>query len=289
MSASRTWLITGASTGFGLELAKLAATKGDSVIATSRYPSPSATIANLPGVQTVQLDQNQSLDQIQQSMALIIKKYGIPDIVFNNAAYLHKALLEEASPEDTLRQYQANVFGPLNVYRALVPYLRERGSGTLVTNGSMTSWFQFTGCNLYASSKAALRCLMLGLAEEVKAFGIKHMLVEPGFFRTALLNPGVNIGVADTQGYLPVYDKMRQEVDASVAAYDGKQAGDTVRGIEVLFEIITSSGRAEGRELPSWMPLGRDSCEAITKAAQDAISQVKEWESLVAQTDLPVE
>lgn len=287
MSAPRTWLITGASSGIGFELANLVAKKGDRVIATSRSPKPDD--ASVLGFQTARLDQNESLDHIKDSVASIIDEYGNPDIIVNNAAYVQKGILEEASPENSLRQYQANVFGPLNVYRAVLPYLRKRGSGTLVTIGSMAAWFPISGCNLYHSSKAALRSLMLGLGEEVKSFGIRHVLVEPGFFRTALLTPGVNIEDAETQGRLPEYEKMNQEIDATFNAYDGKQVGDPAKGVEVLFEVVTSSGRAEGCDLPSWIPLGSDACEVITKAAEDALRQVKDWEPLVSQTDFPKE
>lgn len=291
MSTPRIWLITGTSSGFGLELAKIVASKGDRVIATSRSPKPDGPLANIPGINIAQLDQNQPLDQIKAAIAAIVDKYGVPDIVFNNAAYIQNAILEEVSPEVTLRQYQANVFGPLNVYRAILPYLRTRRSGTLVTNGSMASWQPMPGGSLYTSSKAALRNLTLGLATEIECFGIKHMLVEPGFFRTSLLSPGSR-GTAYDHGagqglQIHEYDTMKEGAEAGISAYDGVQQGDPIRGGEVLFEVITSTGRAEGRQLPAWMPLGADACMVIQKAAEDAIKGVKEWEALAGQTAFP--
>lgn len=306
MSTPRTWLITGTSSGFGLELAKVVASKGDRVIATSRSLEPTSgtgskvdVLANTPGVERAQLDHNQSLDQVKAAVALIVERYGVPDVVFNNAAYIQRGFLEEASPEATVRQYQANLFGPFNVYRALVPYMRARGSGVLVTNGSVTAWFPFRGANLYTSAKSALRNLTLGFAEEVRPFGIQHLLVEPGFFRTALLDPSVgNIGGEQQEapkasepghGLLSAYEEQKQAVDATLASYDGAQQGDPVRGCELLFEVITSTGRAEGRELPAWMPLGSDACGLIKGVLEDALRVVNEWESLAVQTDFPKE
>lgn len=288
MSTPRTWLITGTSSGFGLELAKIVASKGDRVIATSRAPKPDGPLANIPGINTAQLNHNEPLDQIKSTIAAIVDKYGVPDIVFNNAAYIQSTILEEASPETTLRQYQANVFGPLNVYRALMPYLRKRRSGTLVTNGSMGAWMSMTGEGLYTSSKAALRNLMLAFADEIKPFGIKHMLIEPGFFRTLLLSPGsADNGVGAGALQIPEYDTMRQEVQAVLSLYDGAQQGDPVRGCQLLFEVITSTGRAEGRELPAWMPLGADSCAVIRKGIEDTLKGLEEWEALAVQTAFP--
>lgn len=343
---TRTWLITGTSSGFGLELAKVVASKGDRVIATSRSlpgaepPSKTSTtnrvdddiLAHTPGVTRAQLDHNQSLEQVRAAVAAIVAAHGVPDVVVNNAAYIQPGFLEAASPEATARQYQANLFGPLNVYRAVVPYLRAaaaaRGStnlsekkggaaaAVLVTNGSVTSWFPFRGTNLYTSAKSALRNATLGLAEELRPFGIRHLLIEPGFFRTALLDPHFgNIGGggggeggeeqqeeeegqaqkdsgpgwSHLDSLVPEYEEQKQAVDATLASYDGSQPGDPVRACELLFEVITSTGRAEGRELPTWMPLGSDACRLIRGVLEDALRVIDEWEPLAVQTDFPKE
>lgn len=288
-STPRTWLITGTSSGFGMELAKVVASKGDLVIATSRSPNPSThPLAKTYSISLAPLDHNQSLDKIKSSIDSIVDKHGIPDIVFNNAAYVQQGLLEEASPEDTIQQYQSNVFGPLNVYRAIMPYLRKKGTGTLVTNGSMGAWMTLTGGNLYMSTKAALRNLMMGFAEEIKPFGIKHLLVEPGFFRTALLKPGSNISEQVGKGNRILgYEGLNKEVEATLEFYNEKQLGDPVKGCEIIFEVITSTGRAEGRELPAWMPLGSDAFQVIANAAQEALKVAKEWEDLAVQSDYP--
>lgn len=170
--APRVWLISGASTGLGLELAKIAASRGDRVIAASRSPEK---IANLAGITSVRLDHNESLSQVQTAIKDIINIHGTVDIVVNNAAYVQTGTVEETTPEDTFRQFQANTFGPINVYRSILPHMRQKRSGTLVTIGSMAAWYPMPSCNMYNASKAALRWLTIGMADEVKQFGIQHV------------------------------------------------------------------------------------------------------------------
>lgn len=313
MSSTRTWLITGASTGFGYELAKVVASHGERVIATSRSPD---RVVDIDGVVTARLDQNEPLEAVAAAIRVIVDRHGAPDVVVNNAAYLQTGTLEEASPEETLRQFRANVFGPLDVYRAVLPHLRAAAAGAsgtdgeekkkkpkLVTVGSLAAWFRFPGCNLYCASKAALRQVALGLADEVRPLGVEHMLVEPGYFRTDLLNPDTNMaragpgepehgmgagagaGAEGRRRLLPEYAEMNRDLGQTLAAFHGSQRGDAARGMALLYEVITSSGRAEGRAMPSWLPLGSDAVDVISKEAERILKEVREWESLAVQTD----
>ncbi|KAI2766808.1 hypothetical protein DTO012A8_7958 [Penicillium roqueforti] len=165
-TTSRIWLITGTSSGLGQELAKVAAKHGDRVLAATRTPHKLAELESTnPNIKAVYLDHNEPPAQIQAAVETILAVYGTVDIVVNNAAYVQTGMLEEATAEETQRQFQANTFGPLNLYRALLPHLRAKGSGTLVTIGSMAAWYPMPGCNLYNASKAALRWIGLGLAD----------------------------------------------------------------------------------------------------------------------------
>ncbi|KAI1773557.1 hypothetical protein F4818DRAFT_423005 [Hypoxylon cercidicola] len=284
MAGSRVWLITGATSGFGLELAKLVASRGDRVIATSRNPKK---LSDLPeGIATARLDQNESLPQIQAAMNDIINIHGTIDIVVANASYVQLGMVEECSPEDTLKQFQANVFGPLNVYRAILPHMREKRAGTLVTFGSMGAWFSINGCNLYMASKAAVRNVSLGLAEEIKPFGIRHCLVEPGFFRTALLTPGKSMTGKLDVARIPDYAEMNKAADGAFKGFDGAQIGDPKKGVSILYDVITSTGVAAGREFPGFIPLGSDAIAEIKKDAQKVIDDINAWESIVTKSDI---
>lgn len=294
MSTPKVWLITGSSSGFGLELARTAARHGDRVLAASRNPQKllslleSSSEPYINNIKPVRLDHNEPLPQIKAAVQDILAVYGTVDIVVNNAAYVQTGTLEEATPEESLQQFQTNTLGPLNLYRAILPHLREKGQGgTLVTIGSMAAWYTMPGCNLYDASKAALRWLGIGLAGEVTQFGIRHCLVEPGFFRTELLNPSANIAGTNTTSRLPAYAELNATCDANFAAFHGAQVGDPVKGAEIIYDVVTSSGVAAGRDLPEFLPLGSDACEEITKAASKAIATVEEWRDISSLSDFP--
>ena len=283
--APKVWLITGTSSGFGLEIARCAARRGDRVIAASRSPQNIAHL-HTEGIKPIRLDPNEPLPQIQAAASDALAVYGTIDVV-NNAAYIHIGVLEELAPEETLQQFQANLFGPLNVYRAILPYLRKKGCGTPITIGSMGAWFPISGTNLYSSSKAALRMMTLGLAEEVAQFGIKHCLVEPGYFRTALLDPTTNFVGAKYTKRLPAYANIHADTDGKAAAFNGAQLGDPVQGAEIIYNVVNSSGCAAGLEFPGFLPLGSDACDAIQKSASQTLADVDKWRDISSQSDFP--
>ncbi|KAK0718670.1 hypothetical protein B0T26DRAFT_648163 [Lasiosphaeria miniovina] len=281
----RVWLITGASSGLGLELAKVAVSHGDLVIAASRNPDKVKELAGKKGVQVARLDHNEPLDQIQSAVRNIIAIHGTIDVVVNNAAYVQTGTVEETSPEETLRQFQANLFGPANLYRAVLPYLRAKGHGTLVTVGSMAAWYPMESCNMYNASKAAVRSMMLGLADEVAAFGIKHCLVEPGFFRTGLLKPGGNFAGTAPAHRLDEYAELNASAEKAFEGFHGNQLGNPIKGAEVIYDVVTSSGCAAGRSLPTFLPVGSDASTEIIKAAYELINGVEEWRSISVLSD----
>ncbi|KAF9891887.1 hypothetical protein FE257_002850 [Aspergillus nanangensis] len=288
MATSRTWLITGASSGIGLELAKVAAQHGDHVLAATRSPDKLASLeASNSNIQAVYLDHNEPLNQIQAAIKSILAVHGTVDIVVNNAAYVQTGMLEETSPAETQRQFLANTLGPLNLYRALLPHLRDKGSGTLITIGSMAAWYPMPGCNLYNASKAALRWLGIGLAGEIAKFGIRHCLVEPGFFRTGLLNPKANMAMTAKPARLPEYRDLNDTTDSNFVAFDGTQLGNPVKGAEVIYDVVTSTGVAAGKSLPGFLPLGSDASAEIAKAASETLMAIEEWKEISALTDFP--
>ncbi|CDM31327.1 hypothetical protein DTO006G1_775 [Penicillium roqueforti] len=287
-TTSRIWLITGTSSGLGQELAKVAAKHGDRVLAATRTPHKLAELESTnPNIKAVYLDHNEPPAQIQAAVETILAVYGTVDIVVNNAAYVQTGMLEEATAEETQRQFQANTFGPLNLYRALLPHLRAKGSGTLVTIGSMAAWYPMPGCNLYNASKAALRWIGLGLAGEISPFGIRHCLVEPGFFRTDLLNPSANISQTAKSSRLSAYQEVNNTTDSNFAAFNGAQLGNPVKGAQVIYDVITSTGVAEGKPLPALLPLGSDACDEISKAASETLAAIEEWRAISSLTDFP--
>ncbi|KAI0893536.1 hypothetical protein F4806DRAFT_476181 [Annulohypoxylon nitens] len=302
------WLVTGATSGFGLELAKVAAERGDLVIGTSRNPPPlSSFTPPLPANLTLaRLDHNESLDSVKRDIDAIFKIHGTVDIVVNNAAYVQTGTIEELTPEETLKQFQANIFGPINVYRAVLPHLRAKnlspsdqdneevkkrkeryGKGALVTIGSIAAWFRMDATYAYNGAKAALRAMTLGLAEEVRQFDIRHALFSPGFFRTEVLKLGANFGSTAPANRIPAYGDMNERMDSAFREFHGNQLGDTRRGCEVIYEIVTGTGVAEGRALPEEVPLGGDAVVCIRESAGRVLKAVEEWEDVARLSDIP--
>ncbi|KAI9836061.1 MAG: hypothetical protein M1819_001672 [Sarea resinae] len=280
--APKTWLITGTSSGIGLELALKALSRGDKVVATSRRPDgPALADLKSKGATIVQLDQNKSLEHVKAAVNEAIKAYGGIDILVANAAYVQTGMLEETTPEETLAQYQANVFGPVNVWRAILPHFRERRAGVIATVGSMAAWYPTPGSGLYGSSKSALRGLALGLQTETAQFGIKHCLIEPGFFRTELLDSTTNLGKSPAERRLPDYATLNETIDSAFSTWHHKQLGDPVKGAEVLYDLLTSSN------VPPVLALGSDAVAQIKKSCEETIAQLKEWEKYSVLTDIP--
>ncbi|KAI1462801.1 hypothetical protein F4805DRAFT_409375 [Annulohypoxylon moriforme] len=294
MATPLVWLITGASSGFGLELAKVAAERGDLVIGTSRNPSSAPPLP--AGITFARLDHNEPLSSIKKDIDAIFAIHGTVDIVVNNAAYVQTGTVEELTPEETLKQFQANLFGPVNVYRAVLPHLRTKddakvggrfGKGALVTVGSMAAWFKMDSTAAYTAAKAALRQMTLGMAEEIKEFGIRHTLLEPGFYRTELLKPGVNFGSTKPGTRIEAYRALNERADEAFRMFHGNQLGDTRRGCELIYEIVTGTGSAEGRELPGEVPLGGDAVVEIRRSAGRTLRAVEEWEDVARLSDIP--
>lgn len=186
-----------------------------------------------------------------------------------------------------MTQFQANVLGPLNLYRAVLPYLRQQRSGILATIGSMAAWYPMAGCNLYNASKASMRCIALGLESETKEFGIKHCLIEPGFFRTDLLDPAANMQKTTKGRTIKDYAKLNKENDEAFAAIHGRQLGNPETGAAIMYDVLTSSGEAEGRELPSEFALGSDAVIEIYKSAQNVLDGLDDWEEISVLSDFP--
>ena len=177
-------------------------------------------------------------------------------MLVNNAGYIEMGTIEETTPEKTFQQFNTNVFGLLNVTRAILPYMRERRSGTIVNIGSIGGWQGIAGSGLYSASKFAVASLSEALKYEVEPFGIEVHCIEPGYFATSLLtasNLSLNLG-ASIADYAPL-NKMRED---TFKATSGNQPGDPVKGVRRMLEAVTHTGYAEGKEVPVRVVLGKD-------------------------------
>jgi NADP-dependent 3-hydroxy acid dehydrogenase YdfG len=276
------WFITAASSGFGKYIALEALSRGHKVIASARKPSSIQDLKSA-GAHTITLDVTDTLDNIKAIVADAYAQYGRIDYLINAAGYILDGAIEEASPEETFAHFNTNVFGALNVTRAVLPYMRARRSGVIALFGSLGSWRSGAGFALYCGTKWACSGIAEGLRPEVEPFGITALVIEPGYFRTGFLNPGARVS---TQTRIKDYDdsavgQARGVLDQT----DNKQRGNVEAGAKVVVDTLTRSGVAEGREIPLRLVLGSDAEGVIREKCESTVGLLDEWKDVVRSTD----
>jgi NAD(P)-dependent dehydrogenase (short-subunit alcohol dehydrogenase family) len=235
MNSKKTWLITGAGRGMGVEFAKAALAAGHNVVATGRNPEAVAKAVG-EGLFAVKLDVTQRGDA-EAAVKAAVERFGRIDVLVNNAAIFEAGFFEELTPEQIERTLAANLVGQMDVTRAVLPLMRAQGAGHVITISStagLASGVEFTSA--YAASKFGLEGWMEALRVEVAPFGIHTTVVNPGFFRTELLSEQstryAEPSVAD-------YDARRGPLMAAWTATHGQQAGDPARLAQALLTIAS--------------------------------------------------
>src|SRR5579864_345960 len=223
MTMKPVWLITGAGRGMGVDIAKAALAAGHAVVATGRDPNKvAAAIGNHDNLLAAKLDVTRP-EEAQAAVEAAVAQFGRIDILVNNAGNFFAGFFEELSPEQVRDQIETLLFGPMNVTRAVLPVMRQQRSGLLLTISSTAGITGQMFCTAYAAAKFGIEGWMESLTPEIAPFGIRTMLVEPGFFRTELLSSH------STTYALPTIDDYAERTREIVAAWkrmDGKQTGD---------------------------------------------------------------
>lgn len=227
---TKTWLITGASRGFGREFARAALRRGDNVAATARDVSALRELrAEHPGLLALSLDVTDA-DAVSDRVAAAEEHFGRLDVVVNNAGYGHFGAVEEVTDAELRDQLETNVFGAHRVVRAALPGMRERGSGHIVQVSSIGGVAAFANVGAYHASKWALEALSESLAAEVARFGVHVTLIEPGGYDTDWAGSS-----ARHSDPLPAYDVMREEAAARRGA---SVPGDPAAAARALLDIV---------------------------------------------------
>src|ERR1700761_527810 len=183
---SRTWLVTGSSRGFGLELTRAVLESGDRVLATARRPEQLTDLLAGFGERgrAAELDVTDPV-AARAAVQPAVDAFGALDVVVNNAGYANSAAIEEMDEDDFRAQIEANFFGVVNVTRAALPVLRRQRAGTFVQFSSVGGRVGGTpGLGAYQTAKFAVEGFSEVLANEVQSFGLRVIIVEPGAFRT---------------------------------------------------------------------------------------------------------
>lgn len=228
---ARVWLITGASSGFGRAVAEAAVAAGDTVIGTARrIEALDDLVAAYPDrVEAISLDVTDG-ERIDAVAADILSRYGRVDVVVNNAGRTQVGAFEETTDQELRDLFELHVFGPARLTRALLPRMRERGSGSVVNISSFGGQLSFAGFSAYSATKAALEQLSEGLADEVTPFGVKVLIVEPGAFRTNLFGKGAAYFSEENPAYAEKVGATRKLVRGG----DGGQPGDPAKAAAAI-------------------------------------------------------
>jgi NAD(P)-dependent dehydrogenase (short-subunit alcohol dehydrogenase family) len=235
MNNKKTWLITGASRGMGVDFAKAALSAGDNVVATGRNPEAIVkAIGENADLLAVKLDVTSRQDA-EAAVQAAVDRFDRIDVLVNNAASFEAGFFEELTPEQIERQLAVSLIGPMNVTRTVLPVMRKQGSGHVVSISSLAGLAGFEYNTAYAASKFGLDGWMESLAPEVAPFGIHVTVVNPGYFRTQLLSE-------ESTNYAPLtiddYAERNTALHELYASTHGKQPGDPRKLAQALVTII---------------------------------------------------
>ena len=237
MSQRRVWLVTGASRGMGSSLVRAILASGDAVAATGRRPDEIAsTFGAAEGLLPLRLDVT-SPEESAAAAAATVERFGRIDVVVNNAGASFKGFFEEMSPRQVEQQLATNLFGPMNVTRAVLPIMRRQRAGHVVSISSGAGLIGFEYSSVYAASKAGLEGWMGALDQEVAPFGIRTTIVNPGFFRTGLASPE---SLAWPELVVDDYAERSAQQKTWWQAQDGQQAGDPDKLAQALLTIVAT-------------------------------------------------
>lgn len=271
---NKVWLITGAGSGFGRALAEAALADGDVVVGALRRPQAMDDLvaAHPDQVEALPLDVA-GIEDAEELVRDVVARHGRIDVLVNNAGRTHVGAFEETTDDELRDLFDVHVFGPAALVRAALPGMRERRSGAIVQMSSVGGQMSFAGFGAYSGTKFALEGMSEALADEVREFGIRVLIVEPGAFRTSLFDTR-RAGVSSDSG---VYAKAG-ETRAMVAGGDGSQPGDPAKAAAVILAAL------EAPDAPLRLPLGDDGVDAVLGHLGQVREDVLGWEKRTRAT-----
>ncbi|MBU6153712.1 MAG: SDR family NAD(P)-dependent oxidoreductase [Bdellovibrionales bacterium] len=275
----KTWFITGCSTGFGRILSEQLLARGDRVIATARNP------AGIEGLRAHAKTQDQLLSykldvtdfsEIRKVASDAIEKAGRIDVLVNNAGYGYVGALEEVSLPEIRAVYETNVFGLIEMTRAILPVFRAQKSGHIINLSSVAGMVGTPGASIYNSTKFAIEGLSEALAGELSSFGIKVTLIEPGAFRTDFANRSLRVAP-----YLPEYAEALSQTRKYYETIGGQQPGDPLQAVRAMIALVDHPNP------PLRLPMGKIALQRIRNKIAQYESEISTWEKTILETDFP--
>jgi len=271
MADKRVWFITGAGRGMGVDIARAALAAGHAVVATGRSTEAVAdAVGEGDDLLVAELDIT-SLASAEEAVQAALERFGRIDVLVNNAGNFYAGFFEELTPDQMERQLSTNLVGPMNVTRAVLPVMRKQRSGHVVTITSTGGIVGQEFCSAYSASKFGLEGWMESLRFEVEPFNIHTTIVEPGFFRTDLLEKE-----STTYAELSIDDYAERTAQTRPAweAMSGKQGGDPAKLAKALVTVV------DEEEPPRRWVAGADAVETVEQKANELLAQVNAYRDL---------
>ena len=274
------WLITGCSTGFGRELARLVLARGWRAVVTARDASKVADLVAGHDNQAIAV----ALDvtdraQIDVAVAAAIARFGRIDVLVNNAGFGYLGAVEEGEDDAVRALFDTNVFGLIDMTKAVLPAMRAQASGLIVTISSIGGLVSSAGTGYYHASKYAVEGLSESLAVEVKPLGIDVLIVEPGPFRT--LWAGASMTQSPTR--LDAYAATAGERRKLITGRSGNQPGDPIRAAQAIIDAALSDAP------PLRLLLGKAALGLARKKLDTLRRDFDAWEATTVGADFPAD
>jgi NAD(P)-dependent dehydrogenase (short-subunit alcohol dehydrogenase family) len=275
---SEVWFITGSSRGFGAELLRAVLAHGDRVVATARQPEQLRTLVegHEDRARVFALDVTDA-DAAVAAVEFAVAEFGRIDVVVNNAGYANSAAFEEMDPADFRAQIEANLFGVVNITRAALPVLRAQRSGVFVRFSSIGGRVGGTpGLSAYQAAKFGVEGFSEVVANEVRAFGVTVIIVEPGAFRTDWMGSSMTMHEPgpDYRDALAFMHEVRR-------TSNGSQSGDPARAARIIIDVV------ESPDPPRRLLLGSDAVDLALASGVERNEEAREWAAVSRSADFP--
>src|SRR5947209_9189957 len=271
MTNKKTWFITGAARGMGVDFAKAALAAGHTVVATGRDSNAVAkAVGRSDNLLVLKLDVTNRADAAAAVQAAV-DRFGRIDVLVNNAGNFFAGYFEELTPEQIDRQLGTLLIGPMNVTRAVLPVMRKQRSGHIISISSTAGLVGFAFCSAYAAAKFGLEGWMESLEQEVEPFGITTTIVNPGFFRTELLEPA---SVTCAEPSIEDYADRTAEQLKWWQAQSGQQGGDPAKLAKALVTIASEA------QPPRRFIAGTDAIATAEQKVADLQAQIDAYRDL---------
>lgn len=276
---NKTWFITGTSQGIGLVLVKQLLAQGFNVVATARNAESLKTAVGSSSDQFLPLQVNLiDEESVKQAVTKAVEKFGSIEYLVNNAGYGLIGGIEESSDAEVRANFDVNVFGLLNVTRAILPHMRAAKFGHVINLSSVFGLIAGAGWGIYCGTKFAVEGLSEALAQEVKPFGINVTLIEPGYVRTNFLNSSSLIA---SKNPIEEYTTIRDGVNAHQNDIPGKQLGDPEKVADLIIKVTKNP------EPPLRLLTGSDAYGFANYKIDSLKTEIEANKELTFSTDFP--